>query len=47
MYYVVFFIYAAVLAVAIYQLRPKPPKPPPVASEYDYGDHCCDGIGWD
>lgn len=42
-----FVVYAALAAVTIYQLRPKPPPAPPRPNKYDYGDKSCDGIGWD
>ena len=47
MVYFVAFIYLLVLVQAYFQLRPKPKRKPPLISPYDYGDHCCDGIGWD
>lgn len=47
MVYFVAFIYLLVLSQAYIQLRPKPKQKPPLKSPYDYGDGCCDGIGWD
>jgi hypothetical protein len=47
MYYFCFIVWAAFFALAIYQMRPKPPPKPPETSPYDYGDGACDGIGWD
>jgi len=47
MIYFLAFIYLLVLLQAFLQLRPKQPRKAPSVSVYDYGDHCCDGIGWD